>query len=391
MHIRKFLLSAILLGIFAIVIFLLYNNAQKKDQEKNALSTVYSSLSSGNWSTDGTWSPVGVPGGSDNITINHTITSASSFVLFGTLNINAAAILTIKSLEVKSGACLNLYGTLNVEDLVFDNGSHVHFYSGSSANISNDFHNKNNSNDVVFDGTMNVLGEFINGNGGLITGSGFITAHQYSGDGTTYGYNPTDDVADGSTIPSSLPVQLLSFDVKQKENAVEINWSTASETNNNYFSVERSTDANNFTEIKQVKGAGNSNSTIKYTINDASPVSGTSYYRLKQTDFDGKTETFQPEALKFNSGSGNSWGNVVAAPNPFITDFNLEYFSADENTVEVSIYGINGQLVYKEKMQPVSGNNTWHYNDNSSMKTGIYFVTLFADGRETKTLKVMKD
>jgi len=391
MNIRKTLVSLILIVVFGVTVVFLYTNNKNNNSDDVATTAVYSSLADGNWAVGATWSPSGIPIGSDDITINNNVTYNSSFVLFGTLTINPGATLAIKNLDVKNGATLLVYGTLNVEDLTFFNGCHVHFFTGSFLNVSKDFENKNNSTDVVFDGTVVVLGEFKNENGGIITGSGTITAHKYDGSGTTYGYHPTDDIPDGATIPSPLPVQLLSFDVKQKDDAVVITWSTAAELNNNYFSVERSTDAANFTEIKQVKGAGNSNTTLEYTINDDNPLAGTSYYRLKQTDFDGKNETFKTVTLKYNSGTANGWGNVLVGPNPFATDFNLDYYCAEEGTVELSLYGLNGQVVHKEKVQAVSGNNTWHFMDNYSMKSGIYFITLVADGKETKTLKILKN
>ena len=86
-----------------------------------------------------------------------------------------------------------------------------------------------------------------------------------------------------------LPVTLLSFtaEYNQAMNNVRLDWVTATETNNKYFTIERSTDGENFIEITEVNGAGNSTVALYYNAIDPSPISGIDYYRLKQTDFDG--------------------------------------------------------------------------------------------------------
>ena len=84
---------------------------------------------------------------------------------------------------------------------------------------------------------------------------------------------------------------------------VILNWTTASELNNDYFTIERSKDAVEFQPIKFVEGAGNSNSILNYEIIDVNPFLGTSYYRLKQTDFNGKYSF--SNIVSVNAGSDN--------------------------------------------------------------------------------------
>jgi hypothetical protein len=71
---------------------------------------------------------------------------------------------------------------------------------------------------------------------------------------------------------------------------VFLEWVTKSERNNDYFSIERSEDGKIFETIKQINGAGNSTKKLHYDFTDYSPLRGTNYYRLKQTDYDGKSE-----------------------------------------------------------------------------------------------------
>lgn len=101
-----------------------------------------------------------------------------------------------------------------------------------------------------------------------------------------------------------LPIELLYFDVDATdENSVHIVWSTASETNNDYFTIERSLNGKIFDPIIVVLGAGMSNSIIEYSTVDDSPYFGTSYYRLKQTDYDGMFEYSNLVTVKIDSFS----------------------------------------------------------------------------------------
>lgn len=98
-----------------------------------------------------------------------------------------------------------------------------------------------------------------------------------------------------------LPIELLDFTSSATVNGIVISWSTASEINNSYFTVERSSDLNSWEVIGTMNGAGNSNYILDYSFTDNNPLSGTSYYRLTQTDYDGQYETFRPISINFNA------------------------------------------------------------------------------------------
>jgi len=109
-----------------------------------------------------------------------------------------------------------------------------------------------------------------------------------------------------------LPVELLDFSAKCNVASVTLSWSTATETNNDYFTIEKSINAEDWVPVGIVDGAGSSNELISYEFEDAEPMSGTSYYRLKQTDFDGKYEYFGPVTVNCNEGANG----IIAYPNP---------------------------------------------------------------------------
>lgn len=120
--------------------------------------------------------------------------------------------------------------------------------------------------------------------GGSCSGSGYITTNAEIGSFSPFTFGSKS--LSGAANP--LPISLIDFVATESGPVVELNWETASETGNHYFSVERSTDGIQFEEIKQVAGAGYSTQILKYSTIDYYPFKGLSYYRLKQTDYDGK-------------------------------------------------------------------------------------------------------
>ncbi|MGZ4033386.1 MAG: hypothetical protein ACXVP4_00870, partial [Bacteroidia bacterium] len=87
-----------------------------------------------------------------------------------------------------------------------------------------------------------------------------------------------------ATVINPLPIELINFSATLNENnTVDLQWTTATEINNDYFTIERSADANNFTELSKTNGAGNSTHVLNYSSVDDTPLKGTSYYRLRQT------------------------------------------------------------------------------------------------------------
>jgi hypothetical protein len=106
--------------------------------------------------------------------------------------------------------------------------------------------------------------------------------------------------------PIAYPVRLISFTAKATLEGVELEWRTASEANNAYFTIERSTDAVHFKAIQQFKGAGNSDNVLKYLAVDQSKLSGTAYYRLTQTSTNGESTASKTISVISTSGTNFS-------------------------------------------------------------------------------------
>ncbi|HRH67858.1 MAG TPA: hypothetical protein PLU53_16300, partial [Bacteroidia bacterium] len=113
------------------------------------------------------------------------------------------------------------------------------------------------------------------------------------------------------TIGSPLPIELLSFTAHSVDNGCKLEWVTATEINNDYFTLERSHNGKDFEEIRKLKGAGNASHILSYSSIDEHPFSGVSYYRLKQTDYDGHFQ--YSDLVPYMSGKNNfEFANVVA-------------------------------------------------------------------------------
>jgi Secretion system C-terminal sorting domain len=164
-----------------------------------------------------------------------------------------------------------------------------------------------------------------------------------------------------------LPVELLSFTaIPEDNNKIKLNWLTASEINNDYFTVERSTDANSWESATLVDGNGNTNTAIQYETWDYTPYSGISYYRLKQTDFDGQFSYSAIVAVNLSPG-----GEIIIS-NPVANE--LEVWSSEfRDKSELTIYNVIGERVYE---QPQTLNLKPQTVDVSQLPSGIYFVNL---------------
>ena len=353
---------------------------------------------------DGTWSQTNggpdcacTPVGSDDITVNHTITIAGSFTLTGSIIVNSGGDLTITggasgdltvdgsgTILVNSGGALstdndtnilgdgvitvsgdiNIGGTLTLDDdggLTVQNGgfidvgsnfdiesntNNVVIETGAAVHVTDDFNNSSAS--LVIDGDLDIDGNFDNQQNGVITGSGTVT---YAGTcdsmGTVNGETGMT-VCDGSgvIILGSLPIELLFFNAEAMEDKVLLTWATASEEGFDYFTVERSTDAQEFYAIDTIPGNGFSESRIDYSYIDISPILGRSFYRLKAQDFDGFIEYFEIVSVVFDSRF------VKVFPNPAKSGRNIKVaVSLDSNEeAQLTLYTTSGGEILRREL-----------------------------------------
>jgi len=192
----------------------------------------------------------------------------------------------------------------------------------------------------------------------------------------------------GGGNENPLPISLLSFDAVCKNDIVNINWSTASETNNDYFTIERSTDATNWEFVNNIPGNGNSNTVMYYSANDDKPYNGTSYYRLKQTDFNGQSETFSPVAVICGDAGGEQ--SITYYPNPFTSELILEMNNISAENAVIKIYDVMGRIVYKNTISSNDLINQRITMDLQSLPAGVYSAE-FSTVDYSNTSKIVKN
>jgi hypothetical protein len=174
------------------------------------------------------------------------------------------------------------------------------------------------------------------------------------------------------SFSSTLPIELISFDAYLTNGTVALEWQTASELNNDYFTIERSSNGVDFEPIMNVDGAGNSNHIINYFETDYSPLAGTSYYRLRQVDFDG-TETFsEMKTIKTYDVLATE---MNLYPNPTDGAFHIVLANSGEEEVLVVLRDISGKEFYSKVIITSTNNQIEAIDLIGQLAPGTYIVT----------------
>ena len=166
-----------------------------------------------------------------------------------------------------------------------------------------------------------------------------------------------------------LPIELINFNAQVMDNnVVKLDWQTASELDNDYFTIERSLNGIQWEELIEIDGAGNSSSLLTYDKYDTNPFLGVSYYRLKQTDFDGKFSYSQIKSVNINKLE-NSKTEIY--PNP--TDNQITIIGSESELKQVKIYNTLGQDVTMLTYY-ITNNNSKMVIDLSNLRPGMYYI-----------------
>jgi dienelactone hydrolase len=165
----------------------------------------------------------------------------------------------------------------------------------------------------------------------------------------------------------ALPVTLTDLKATAQNNAVLVSWSTSSESNNGFFTIERSLDGVSFTAIGKIPGVNRPN---QYQFTDSKPVSGDNYYRLSQTDQDGRVTYYQVLKLSFAPISGNE---LLLRPNPAVAQIEISFQHSETGPILFVISNAAGAVVKQWTGQKGTG----LYREKislSGLKTGSYFL-----------------
>ena len=301
------------------------------------------SNANGNWSNPSTWLFAGVP----------RVPTCGD-----TVYIDAGEIVTVNS-QIDLSACAQPLKIFIYGELDFTNGNKLSLPCGS----------------VVYVMQGGVVRKITSGGGNstLIEICSQVMWNAGMGDLTG-----PDTLFSGGP----LPVSLIYFNAEPNGNKIDVNWTTASEINNDYFTVEKSADGSDFIPAATVDGAGNTTVMHNYFYPDYNPIHGVSYYRLKQTDFDGQF-TYSPVVTVIYS-DGHSF-NIISAFTNGNTSLNVLFTDGRQEKCSVQLYNILGAMLFEEEISAIKGMNKKEFQI-PGLKQGIYFVTL-TNGTESQSVR----
>ena len=176
-------------------------------------------------------------------------------------------------------------------------------------------------------------------------------------------------VGDGSYsgYDTPLPIELMSFEASVREKEVHLAWQTASETNNDFFTLEKSKNGEDWSVFAEIDGAGNSSEVLSYAYTDHTPYHGVSYYRLKQTDFDGQFEYSDMLVVDVSE----EVNNYLIYPNPVFNDITLR--ASERELSNITVQDLSGQdVTHLSKEQ--SRNSGKVVLDLNNLPTGMYLI-----------------
>ncbi|MEM6641857.1 MAG: DUF2341 domain-containing protein [Bacteroidota bacterium] len=210
----------------------------------------------------------------------------------------------------------------------------------------------------------------------------FVSQNQVSWRNLTSFSSGTAGVQDGG-MP--LPVELYFFEAMPTEDGdVQVNWATATETNNDFFTLERSFDGENFVEVATIEGAGNSSDLLNYTFLDKQPYVGISYYRLKQTDFDGSFTLSYVVTVNMDIKNALSY-EIALYPNPAKLEEGATLHISNMTPglkLMTRIISMDGKIVESRGVTvDRSGEISEHYLLSSGAARGNYLISIESEGR----------
>ena len=203
------------------------------------------------------------------------------------------------------------------------------------------------------------------GNGGT---TGDSTAGTIATSGAVTSFSPFT-FASTNNNNNPLPIELISFEARNGVTEVDLFWSTATEINNDYFTVERTMDGENFEVVGMVDGAGNSSTTLSYSLVDPEPLDGVSYYRLKQTDFNGDFSYSELEVITRNLEfdwklfpNPNTGNHFIISPDP------------SWKMMDLQVIDLNGRIRHQDKVDFSAG--AQQIRLVHALEAGVYTVRI---------------
>ncbi len=183
--------------------------------------------------------------------------------------------------------------------------------------------------------------------------------------------NPTNQLDD-----SPFPVELLDFGGIQKNSAIQLNWSTASEVNNDHFVIEKIS-GENVLPLGKITGAGMSNELKYYTFDDNNPRKGVNYYRLKQVDYNGNSEIFETIAVEYDENHAISISSVYQQGDELVFDVG----GPIDGDIQIQIHTVDGRLLTQKQLNNDNAQNGKLRVSVPGHSQGYYILRLLANNQ----------
>ncbi len=180
-----------------------------------------------------------------------------------------------------------------------------------------------------------------------------------------------------------LPIELLFFTAEMIDESIMLKWATASEINNDYFTIERSSDLRNSTEIARINGAGTTRNTCYYQHEDNKPLRGINYYRLKQTDYDGSFDYSQWVAVENNIISGVLKILYLHQDNDLVA---LGIEANPESLLQIQAVDIFGRVIYNTTIR--ADQDFINHSFKPQQLSGKMIIIRVSDTETTETRKM---
>jgi len=297
------------------------------------------------------WGPCAIAAPATNSTITAQYKHSA-----GPLNWSAAYMCVGSNLHHTSGVehwlLTSTYSTPNVtlywntaSDVVEPNDLVVAHYNASSSCWENK-------------GAANITG---NANAGSVTNAIPFTSYSPITLGTKTEINP-------------LPVEFTFFSAEcDNKNNVQLYWTTASEINNDYFEIQRSTDDLAWEVIETVQGAGFSNTSLNYDYLDRENPNANTYYRLRQVDYDGRSKF--SDIISIRCENNMEKPTISIYPNPFNSILNIEFKNWDMKSAEIELVDITSRTIKTWKLENTVPNFVYEVN-LSNLNPAMYMLRI---------------
>lgn len=204
------------------------------------------------------------------------------------------------------------------------------------------------------------------------------TASSISGDrvifsGVTLSNDGYYTIGTRNYLVSPLPVELTQFDAVANGDAVDITWTTASEKDNAFFTVEKSRDGLAFETLATHEGAGNSTSLTNYHEKDLEPFNGISYYRLKQNDYNGR---YSYSAIVAVDRSQQANAEILVFPNPSNGNIHLSLKGFEKQAIELTVTDAMGRLCISRHMTVQEAEESIELYSEEQLAPGSYVLAI---------------